>query len=144
MKANSSKESSSFSSSEHLSVLPSDDSTETQLEHTSTELLEQYFNKNPDDKFRFKMLFFVHKIQSFNNSSTSKFLSILLSIFLRIVCIISMFYANVIMIHETDSWIPLLSLIFAFLILVDLIRFLSVREELTGYFADYSKDCFIS
>jgi hypothetical protein len=136
MKDNSSKESSSLSGSAYSSVLTSDDSAETQLKQTSTELLEQYFTKNPEDKFKFKMLYFVHKIQSFNNSSAAKFLSILLSIFLRIVCIISMFYANVIMIHETDSWIPLLSLIFVFLILADLIRFLTVREELTGYFAD--------
>ena len=55
-----------------------------------------------------------------------------LSITLRLVCVYVIVYILKIMINETDSWIPMINLIFCFGILYDLIYYITRRKEHTG------------
>lgn len=55
-----------------------------------------------------------------------------ISIVLRIICIYVIVYILKIMINETDSWIPMINLIFCLGIIYDLIYFIIRRKEHTG------------
>jgi hypothetical protein len=54
------------------------------------------------------------------------------SIILRIDCIIVLSYVILVMINETDSWLPLVNFLFCFGIILDLIYFIHRKKEHTG------------
>jgi hypothetical protein len=55
------------------------------------------------------------------------------SIFLRLLCVLTIIYTTLIMIHEIDSWLPLLSLISCLGIFCDMIYFIRAKKEHTGF-----------
>lgn len=66
------------------------------------------------------------------NNLIIKWLFFSVSIFLRLLCIYVIVYVLLIMINETDSWVPLVNLVFCFGILFDLIYFIKRQKEHTG------------
>jgi hypothetical protein len=54
------------------------------------------------------------------------------SIMLRLLCMLIIFYVVLIMVHETDSWIPCVILFFCLGIFCDLIYFIRRAKEHTG------------
>lgn len=62
------------------------------------------------------------------------FLFYTLSIFLRLMCIFVILFILRIMVYETDSWVPLINLIFCFGIFIDLVYFMIRKKEHIGYF----------
>lgn len=66
------------------------------------------------------------------NSHSSGFASFILSLFLRLTCIGVLVHVTVVMIHESDSWLPALNLVFCLGIFVDLICFMRSKKEHVG------------
>jgi hypothetical protein len=54
------------------------------------------------------------------------------SILLRLLCMLIIFYVVLVMVHETDSWIPCVILVFCLGIFCDMIYFIKRRKEHTG------------
>lgn len=75
---------------------------------------------------------YLWRSQAQGKDRLSRILSFSLSVILRIKCMLMLSYVSVIMIHESDSWIPALNLIFCFGILVDLICFVRSNKEHVG------------
>lgn len=66
------------------------------------------------------------------NTHSSGFASFILSLFLRLTCIGVLIHVTVVMIHESDSWLPALNLVFCLGIFVDLICFMRSKKEHVG------------
>jgi hypothetical protein len=58
---------------------------------------------------------------------------LLVSIFLRLLCIFVLLYVILIMVYETNSWMPLFCLFFCFAIFFDLVRLIFYKKEYVGY-----------
>ena len=81
---------------------------------------------------KFLILKFLSTKKSLNNSFIYFIFLFLISILLRIFCICAIAYVTLVMVHETDSWIPLINFIFCLGILFDLIYFLGRQKEHIG------------
>ena len=70
--------------------------------------------------------------QQRQNKKRLNWLLFSLSLILRVKCIFVLCYVLVIMINESDSWIPALNLIFCLGILIDLVCFVRSKKEHVG------------
>ena len=93
-------------------------------------------NRRPLTKTKLLLKYLILKFlslkKSLNDSVFSFLFLYLLSILLRLFCICVIVYVTLVMIHETDSWIPLINLIFCLGILLDLVYFLARKNEHIG------------
>jgi hypothetical protein len=101
--------------------------------------LNQYYAKNPTNFKWFKLLVLktALKLYSFD-STTPKSRNLrdalfYFSIILRLMCISVLVYVMLIMIHESDSWIPLINIVFCIGIIVDLVSFIKHKKEHIGF-----------
>lgn len=76
--------------------------------------------------------FYIWKNSPKQNRSSLNNALFYISLILRFTCIVVLVYVTIIMIHESDSWIPGINLIFCFGISVDMIRFVRNRKEHLG------------
>lgn len=89
-------------------------------------------NSERKNYMRLTILYLIKLNKKFRNSFLLNWLCFFVSIFLRLLCIYVLIYVLMIMIKETDSWIPLINLVFCFGILVDLVYFVCREKEHTG------------
>lgn len=83
--------------------------------------------------FQFHAFKFYWRFNKLATSRYSQWLVGLMSVFLRLLCMSVLVYVLLIMIHETDSWTPLVNLIFCAGIGIDLFYFIRRRREHAGY-----------
>ena len=91
--------------------------------------------KRKHEKFESIKMFTLKLIELYEKFEKSWIFSqfiISLSIIVRILCIFVLTYVILVMINETDSWIPLVNFLFCFGIIVDLIYFIKRKKEHTG------------
>lgn len=76
--------------------------------------------------------FFIKLLKIIRQNKFEPYLSNVTSVILRLICIFVILFILKVMVYETDSWIPIINLIFCFGILVDLVYFFIRRKEHIG------------
>jgi hypothetical protein len=95
-------------------------------------LLKELLNNQQNQKSVYKLAQALGLINRINQSDSFFVLLFLVSILMRLICIGVIVYVVLIMINETDSWIPLANLVFCFGIFIDMIYFIRRKKEHTG------------